>query len=865
MSGIRALTSVSYRILSALLLSAAIVSGAAAGSLPRANYFFVHDKGFTQSGRPNRDNSRLWVMQFVVQNGQAVNVRAIKSYRTQYGLRDEPKRREGDRSTPEGVYYVSLLKRHRPDHLTGPWNFLIDYPNRWDRRLNRTGGAIGIHGGPNRRTLGCIRLRDRETGGSGTVAIRDLHRYVEVGTPVISMPYLPSSLCGNPNRTSAQLLGREAARFYAHLLTTSLSNEHAVSLVRSYTSSSTDYLAQSDQAPEQRDLVTVSSELNPFGENTYRGSNLLDRNPTTCWSEGSEGDGSGEWVQLRFPVPRAVRRIKLINGYAKGTRWEQNSRVKRLSVRLSNGSSYDWPLRDTQEWQELVLPSSVTTRYVLLTIEEVYPGSRRDWQDASLSELAVDNVAPAGAASAQVGMTASASSVFEEGTASSGYYAHNVLDGDPRTCWSEAVDGTGIGEWLRVDFSRPRTLSQVRIINGYDKRSGRLDRWAQNARVKRATVQFSDGTTQTWALSDTREWQALELSRPVRTNYVRLTIQDAYRGSEWQDASISEIAFVDAAGGSASSAQTTQPTVTASSTLDEETSDGYLPGNVLDGDPTTCWSEAVDNAAGQWLRFEFPQATRLTGMHLVNGYAKTVGNSDRWEQNARVGDAVIQFSNGQQMSWALQDTRQWQQIDFPAGTVVNWVKLIIRSTRPGSRWQDTSVSEVRFDTDDSDDSSTSTQQTSSTSTAGSTSAGSTEGLVASATSFLADPEPQRYAAVNVLDGDPQTCWSEGVDGDGENERLRIELPSARSINRIRLINGYAKGDLWRKNNRINTLTVSLSDGSRYTWNLQDTDQWQEFTLPQPRTVFFVELVISSVTRGDVRGWRDTSISEVRVE
>ena len=829
-------------------------------ALPRAAYFFVHDKGFSVDGRPNRNNSRFWVMQFVVSNGQAVDVRVIKSYRSQYGLRDEPKRREGDRSTPEGVYYVTILKRHRPDYLTGPWNFLVDYPNRWDRAANRTGGAIGIHGGPNRRTLGCIRLRDQETGGRGTVAINELRQYVEVGTPLISMPYLPASLRGDPNRTSEQRLGAEAARFYAHLLTASLSNQHAVNLVRAYTSSSTNYLAQSDTAPAQRDLVTVSSELNPFGENTYRGSNLLDGDPTTCWSEGSEGDGRGEWVQIRFPTPRAVRRVRVINGYAKGRRWAQNSRVKRLSIRLSNGASYNWSLRDTQEWQEIVLPSSVNTRYVLLTIEDVYPGSRSDWQDASLSELSVDNVAPPGASTA-MGMAASASSVFDEGTASSGYHAYNVLDGDPTTCWSEAVDGPGIGEWIRVDFSQPRTLSQVRIINGYDKRAGRLDRWRQNARIKRATVRFSDGSTRSWSLADRREWQTLSLSPPVRTSFVTLVIEDAYRGDEWQDASVSEMAFTDATGSAAAAvAATALPTVSASSALEEATSDDYLPGNVLDGDPTTCWSEAADNAAGQWLRFDFPQPTTLTRMHLINGYAKRVGSSDRWEQNSRVADVLFQFSNGQQLSWRLNDTRDWQAVDFPAGTTVQWVRMVIRSVHSGSRWDDTSISEVRFDTQGSAASSTS-QQTGSTTPA----SDSTQGMTASATSTLADPDPSRYAAANVLDGDPETCWSEGVSGDGENERLRIEFSSARSISRVRMINGYAKDDLWRKNNRIRTATISLSDGSRYTWNVQDTDQWQEFQLPQARTVFFVEIRIDAVTRGDVRGWRDTSVSELRIE
>jgi hypothetical protein len=831
------------------------VENAAAQRIPRADYFFVHDKGFTAGSEPNRDRSRLHVMQFVVRNGAAEAVRIVKTYRTQYGLRDEAKRREGDRNTPVGVYQITDLRRYRPDRYTGPWFFLLDYPNRHDRSANRTGGAIGIHGGPNRPTLGCIRLRDRERGGRGITAINELRKYVEDGTPVLSVPYLPPWLQGQPGVQ----LNRAAAQFYAHMLTTPLPNQKVVQLVRDYTAGSTSYQTERGEDTPQTDLVTVSSELNPFGEMTYRAYNLLDGDPRTCWSEGGEGDGRGEWVQVRFPEARVVRRIMMVNGYAKGARWRQNNRVKRASVRLSDGTSFQWDLSDTDQWQEFVLPAAITTRFVEITIEAVYRGDRRDWNDTSISELAVDATAPGAAGTAGSITVASASSVLQGGSAASGYHAFNAIDGDNRTAWSEGADGVGVGEWLRTAFTRPRTISAIRLVNGYDKVDGQNDRWRQNPRVRTATLSFSDGSSMRWNLRDTRDQQELVLPRSVTTSYMQFTIEAAYPGAEWDDTSISEIEFIGSESDINQGTEVPSNTdalisVSASSVL----SDGdYATSNLIDGDPSTCWSENVSDAEGQWVRFEFPSDRKVGSIRLVNGYAKVVGSHDRWVQNARIKAAVLRFSDGTERQVQLRDTREWQSVDFGGDVTTRWVELRIQSTYPGNRWQDVSLSEVLFGDPAS-------QNAAALPDADASGAilPPVEGLSVSATSTHVDGDPAKYSAVNVLDGDTETCWSEGVSGDGIGERLRFELPAARAIQRIDIVSGYAKGDLYQRNSRPKRLGVMLSDGSVHHWDLRDTAEWQSFTLPQPATVFFFELIVEEAYSGS--SWSDCSISEVRV-
>lgn len=72
----------------------------------------------------------------------------------------------GDRRTPLGIYFVTeQLDTSRMHEKYGVTAFPIDYPNALDRRLNRTGDGIWVHGvdtrggkRPPRDTDGCIAL-----------------------------------------------------------------------------------------------------------------------------------------------------------------------------------------------------------------------------------------------------------------------------------------------------------------------------------------------------------------------------------------------------------------------------------------------------------------------------------------------------------------------------------------------------------------------------------------------------------------------------------------------------------------------------------------------------------------------------------
>ena len=98
----------------------------------------------------NEDTLEVWLK-------KDEGFKLFKSYRICYYSGNlGPKQKQGDDQVPEGFYYV------KPRNLN-PWSkfhlsFNIGYPNRYDRRYQRTGGAIMIHG--NCVSIGCLAMTD---------------------------------------------------------------------------------------------------------------------------------------------------------------------------------------------------------------------------------------------------------------------------------------------------------------------------------------------------------------------------------------------------------------------------------------------------------------------------------------------------------------------------------------------------------------------------------------------------------------------------------------------------------------------------------------------------------------------------------
>jgi hypothetical protein len=102
--------------------------------------------------------------------------------------------------------------------------------------------------------------------------------------------------------------------------------------------------------------------------------NAGDHRISTAWAEGRKDDGLGEWLQMIFPMPRMLNRIRIVNGcHNSGERYVLNNRVKEAQLTFSNGSTQTITLKDHHKTQTINI-RPVRTMSVKLTIRSIYKG-----------------------------------------------------------------------------------------------------------------------------------------------------------------------------------------------------------------------------------------------------------------------------------------------------------------------------------------------------------------------------------------------------------------------------------------------------------------------------------------------------------
>jgi hypothetical protein len=127
-----------------------------------------------------------------------------------------------------------------------------------------------------------------------------------------------------------------------------------------------------------------------------------------------------------------------------------------------------------------------------------------------------------------------------------------------------------------------------------------------------------------------------------------------------------------------------------------------------------------------------------------------------------------------------------------------------------------------------------------------------------------------YAAGNMLDGSPSTCWR--MPGDGTGSELTFALAGPTSMTQVGLINGYAKKvrvggrtlNWYVGNRRVLSVQWVFDDGTTVDQALSETTDMQTLDLAAPVTTSTVRLRLVTVSApGTGRSARDyTAISEV---
>jgi hypothetical protein len=142
--------------------------------------------------------------------------------------------------------------------------------------------------------------------------------------------------------------------------------------------------------------ATASSTLPASKHADYIPANVLDGLSSTCWAEGADNNGIGEWIKLTFPSEVTVTRIGIIPGYdwyaddEIGDRFSINLRAKRIKLEFSDGSSQIINPQDSRRLQYFDL-SEVQTRFVRLVVENVHSANAK-WQDLCISEVEIQGI-----------------------------------------------------------------------------------------------------------------------------------------------------------------------------------------------------------------------------------------------------------------------------------------------------------------------------------------------------------------------------------------------------------------------------------------------------------------------------------------
>src|SRR6266481_10225374 len=142
---------------------------------------------------------------------------------------------------------------------------------------------------------------------------------------------------------------------------------------------------------------------------------------------------------------------------------------------------------------------------------------------------------------------------------------------------------------------------------------------------------------------------------------------------------------------------------------------------------------------------------------------------------------------------------------------------------------------------------------------------------ATASSTLAPQGKRNYDVVNIManpERELQTPWVEGAKDDGIGESITLDVKRPLPLYGILILPGYyeyGREDVWRKNNRVAALEITLNDEHTFTENIPDErfeDPYLIRVRDYTKPVNKVKLVIKSVYRGTQ--FRDTCISLVEL-
>jgi outer membrane protein assembly factor BamB len=133
-----------------------------------------------------------------------------------------------------------------------------------------------------------------------------------------------------------------------------------------------------------------------------------------------------------------------------------------------------------------------------------------------------------------------------------------------------------------------------------------------------------------------------------------------------------------------------------------------------------------------------------------------------------------------------------------------------------------------------------------------------------ASSELKASSVSTYNASNVLDGNPETAWVEGVQGQGLNEYIEITADTPQEISVIEIKNGYWKSyESFDNNSNAKRIQIELSNGKTIEKELKGGIYDPNYIVfEEPVKSDSIKITILDVNAGEK--YEDTCISEINV-
>ena len=117
----------------------------------------------------------------------------------------------------------------------------------------------------------------------------------------------------------------------------------------------------------------------------------------------------------------------------------------------------------------------------------------------------------------------------------------------------------------------------------------------------------------------------------------------------------------------------------------------HIPEYMIDQDLTTGWCEGVAGyGEGEKVYFELDGARTVSGFGIRAGYHKS---EDLYAKNSRPQEIEIEFSDGSEEIFFLEDIMEEQTFQFPSPRITDSVTLTINSVFPGTKYEDTVITE----------------------------------------------------------------------------------------------------------------------------------------------------------------------------